>query len=373
MALGLVEELAARLRDKRAAEDEKQNGQQNSDVPGYSQQDKLLIAHRRSARARQSGQSTLLWVKLASVHGGHDVAVDCIQDLSAGHSPGHRALKKIARGPIAVITADAEEDGSFLSHWLIADGKRDRAGSGQGAGLGVALVNSVGVLTVTGAHVGDEGGAGGHFEVAIDAVLHVEPFVGTAWVAMTHDVDGVHMAGFVVEIVGLGVAEVETALFVEMKGGGYHVDALGLTMDRCLFRLVVAVAHASRDGDAVDLVSGHGNWKSVGHGGEVVAVGAGTVRGAAGWRRRQVVVVGGLVVEFGDGAGSVRTEGVLPGGVGVAVGEKANVGLGFIGLPRDLIDGAGVRAVQGAGGAEGRNTRCGRGEKITRTRCVGLR
>ena len=68
-------------------------------------------------------------------------------------------------------------------HGLIAVRKRDGAGSGQGSGLGVALVDGECVLTVARAHVGDEGGAGGHLEMAVDAVLHVQPCIGTAWVA----------------------------------------------------------------------------------------------------------------------------------------------------------------------------------------------
>ena len=49
-------------------------------------------------------------------------------------------------------------------------------------------------------------------------------------------------------------------------------------------------------------------------------------------------MVGRLVVEFGNGAGCVGTEGILRGGVGVAVGEEADVAVGFIGLPRDLVE-----------------------------------
>jgi hypothetical protein len=333
----------------------------------------LLAIRRTHIGFSFPARSTVLWLKLASVPSGHDVALDRFHGLSVGHSPGHHALKEVALGPIAVIAADAEDDGSFLSHGLIAAGKRDGAGSGQGSGLGVALVDGVGVLTVARAHDSDENGAGGNLEVAVDAVLHVEPCVGTAWVAVTHDVDGVHVARFVVEIVGLGVAEVEAALFVEIEGGGNHVDALGLTVDRCLFRAVVAVAHARGDGDAVGLVSGDGCGESVGYGGDVVAVGAGSARCAA-WRRgREVVMVGRLVVEFGNGAGCVGAEGILRDGVGVAVGEEADVSVGFIGLPRDLVERACVCAVQGAGGAEGGSTGSRGCVEVARTRCDGLR
>ena len=54
---------------------------------------------------------------MASVSGGHDVALNCFHGVMHGHSPGHHALKEIALGPIAVIAADAEDDGSFLSAW----------------------------------------------------------------------------------------------------------------------------------------------------------------------------------------------------------------------------------------------------------------
>ena len=107
-----------------------------------------------------------------------------------------------------------------------------------------------------------------------------------------HDVDSVHVAGCVVEIIRFGVAEVKAALGVEIEGGGDHIDAFRLTVDGSACRGVVAVAGARGDGDAVDLVSADGCRESVGHGGDVVSVGAGAVRCATGRRRRQIIMVG---------------------------------------------------------------------------------
>ena len=316
---------------------------------------------------------TALWLKVARVTSGHDVTLNRFHGFRVGHSPGHDALKEVARGPVAVIAADAEDDGSFLFHRLIALGQRDDAGTGQGPGLGVALVDGVAVLAVAGAQVGDEGGISGHLEMAVDAVFHVQPGVGAAWVAVAHDIDRVHVAGLVVETVGLGVAEVKAALFIEIESRRDHVDALGLTVDRCLFRAVVAVAHAGGDGDAVDLVSADGQRESVGHGGNVITAGAGAVRCAARRRGREVVVIGRLVVEFGDGAGRVGAECVLRGGVGVAAVEETDVAVGLIRLARDLIERPGVGAVQGASGADGSDTGRRRGQQVARTSGDGLR
>ena len=153
------------------------------------------------------------------------------------------------------------------------------------------------------------------------------PASGLHGLPVTHDVDGVHVSGFVVEIVRLGVAEVKAALAVEIEGGGDHVDAFGLPVDGSACRGVVAVAGARGDGDAVDLVSADGCRESVGHGGDVVAVRAGTACCATRRRGREVVVVGRLVVELGDCAGSVGAEGVLRGGIGVAIGKEADIGV----------------------------------------------
>lgn len=141
-------------------------------------------------------------------------------------------------------------------------------------------------------HVDDEDRTGGHFEMAVDAVLHVQPCVGTAWVALAHDVDRVHVSCFVVEIVGLRVAKVEAALGVEMECGGDHVDALGLTVDSSALGAVVAVSGAGRYSDAVGLVSADRKRESVGNRWDIAAVGTGAARCAAGRRGRQVVVVG---------------------------------------------------------------------------------
>ena len=100
------------------------------------------------------------------------------------------------------------------------------------------------------------------------------------------------MTGFVVEIIRFGIAEVKAALVVEIEGGGDHVDTFRLTVDGSACRGVVPVAGARGNGDAVDLVSACGYRESVGHGGEIEAVGAGAVCCATGRRGREVVVVG---------------------------------------------------------------------------------
>jgi hypothetical protein len=84
-------------------------------------------------------------------------------------------------------------------------------------------------------------------------------------------------------------------------------------------------------------------------------------------------VVGRLVVEPGDGAARVGAEGVLRRGVGVAVTKKTDVDVPFIGLAHDLVEWAGIRAVQSACGADRSNTRRRGRDEITRTRCGRLR
>jgi hypothetical protein len=81
-----------------------------------------------------------------------------------------------------------------------------------------------------------------------------------------------------------------------IDGGGEHVNPLGFTVDCCAFGTVVAVAHARGDATPQTLCP---------------AQLAGRVLATAGRRRRKVVVVGGLIVESGEGAGRVGAEDVL--------------------------------------------------------------
>ena len=62
--------------------------------------------------------------------------------------------------------------------------------------------------------------------MAVDAILHVQPCIGAAWVAVTHNVDSVHMTGFVVKIVRFCVAEVKAALVVEIKNLSVNNNSL---------------------------------------------------------------------------------------------------------------------------------------------------
>lgn len=72
--------------------------------------------------------SGLSGIELAGVVGGDDVALDGFHRLGGGGALGHDAFEEVAGGPVAVVAADAEEDGSFLLHGLV--GFAERAGSG---------------------------------------------------------------------------------------------------------------------------------------------------------------------------------------------------------------------------------------------------
>ncbi len=112
----------------------------------------------------------MLWLKLASVLSRDDVPMNGFHVGRPGHSSSHYALKEIPCSPVAVVTARSEDDGSFLIHRSIAFGKKDNASAGKASGLSIALVNGVAALTVIGSHVGNESGAGGNCEMAVEAV-----------------------------------------------------------------------------------------------------------------------------------------------------------------------------------------------------------
>jgi hypothetical protein len=101
-------------------------------------------------------------------------------------------------------------------------------------------------------------------------------------------------------------------------------------MNSGVHRRIVAVAGAGRDGNTVDLMSTNAHRKNARHSRDIVAVKTGATRRSARRRRREVVAVGRLVIDLGDGAGSVGAEGVLQCCLGIAVRKETNVDGGLI-------------------------------------------
>lgn len=63
--------------------------------------------------------------------------------------------------------------------------------------------------------------------------------ISSKFIVVARDIDGVHVASLVVEIVRLGVPEIKAALLVQ-KRGTHHKEALGLTLDGNAYVGVVA-------------------------------------------------------------------------------------------------------------------------------------
>ncbi|CAM5284145.1 hypothetical protein SCANM63S_07256 [Streptomyces canarius] len=146
-------------------------------------------------------------------------------------------------------------------------------------------------------------------------------------------VDGVHGGVARVGVGVLAAAVVEAAPLVRVVRRRHHVDALGLRTGGHAVRVVDPVADTGLDLDTEDLVTARGHRQGHGVGPDVGSVGTGPLPVAAPGDR-QVVVLGGLVVDLRDRARRARAEGDLGRRVGVAArAQHSDVAVAVIGEP----------------------------------------
>src|SRR5262245_19077653 len=170
-----------------------------------------------------------------------------------------------------------------------------------------------------------------------------------------------HSAVAVVAAVDLSVAVVEAAAGVIVMAANNPILPLRLVVDCGAPRVILAEAHARRDEDAIDLVAHDRNRRHVGDRG-VVKPTHGRAAQSDAALLYEVVVLGGLVVDFGDPAGRVGAERVLRGRVGVSARirhrrrdglDDADVQGLAVRLAEDLVERSVVGGVQRARGAVG--------------------
>jgi hypothetical protein len=161
------------------------------------------------------------------VAGGDDVGLDCVLGGVRWVAGGHYAFIKGALARDTIVAADAEEDGAFFAHGIVAAGVWTLAAveGRQGAGCSIATADRplVGLSfddrseeTVCDGRIG---------RVVLDvcsreeAVLEIshDPWAAASTSApdgVGTKVDGFHVAIASVKVVGLGVAIVKTASVV---------------------------------------------------------------------------------------------------------------------------------------------------------------
>ncbi len=185
-------------------------------------------------------------------------------------------------GPLAVVTADTEDDRAFLVHRVVAGGVGAHAAveGGETARLGVAATEGPLVRAAL-EHGGQEPvadagviGVGAAVDPGEQAVLQVGHDPGAVAAArapalVVAEVEGLHVAVAGVQAVGLGVAVVEAAAAIEVRAVEDGVHALGLVAGGDAVGVVVAVARPGGDVDAVRLVPADGDRRLEGVG-EVV-------------------------------------------------------------------------------------------------------
>src|SRR3954453_7073708 len=222
------------------------------------------------------------------VAGRRDVGLDGVLGGVGRVAGGHDALVEGAGRAVAVVAADAEDDGAFLVHRVVAGdvGPRAVVEGGQSAGLGVAAADGpvVGFALDDG---GDEAVADrgvvrvvAGVDSGVEAVREVGHDPGAVAGAVAPDldvaeVDGFHGAVAVVAAVAFGVAVVEAAAAVVVGAVEDGVHAFGGVAGGDPVGVVVAVAGAGRDVDAVGLVAADRGGSGGGVGEVVVAAGGG--------------------------------------------------------------------------------------------------
>lgn len=337
---------------------------------------------------------------------GHDVGLHLVLRLVAGVARGHHALVEGALRAVAVVAADAEDDGALLAHGVVATDRRPRARveGVEGAFGGVASADRPPAQTVSTRRGRGGAGAGEHSLVrtALDdggdeamgdgrvGILLASALAGEqAVLEISHDprsaagarspggavaeVDGLHVAVARVVAVQLGVSIVEAAHAVVMRAvedgiptgpppsaprlpatrrrpfapaeGDLH--ALGLVARR-EDRIVVAIARPRRDEHAVRRRVLHLHRRARGAGKVVEAVLLRTAEASRG-RLVQVGAVAGLVVDDGDQARRLLAELVLLGRVGDAARRRGpDARRAPVRGASDLVQGAGEAVEEGA-------------------------
>lgn len=312
-----------------------------------TQRDHLSGGERRAADQRAG-----------DVFRSHDVLLDGVLDIVRRVAGGHDTLVEGTLGAVAVVTADTQDDSALLAHGVIAGVIRASAAvvSREGPRGSITTANSPLISPAldrgSDKAVADRGITGviSLISTGEEVVLHIDHDPGPVAGAVAPggavpEVDGLHVAGASVGAAGLGVAVVEAAGVVVVRAVQDGVHAFGLVAGGSAGGFVVTVARAGGHEHAVGLLAIEGDGGADGAGEVVVAVDVGAVEASRGCLG-QVVAVAGLVVDDGDQAGGVGTEGVLGGGVGDATGcERGDGGGGVVGATLELIEGAAEGAV----------------------------
>lgn len=307
------------------------------------------------------------------VAGGGDVGLHLGVGVVRGVAGDHGALVKGALGAVAVVAADAEDDGALLAHGVVValGGARAVVDGLDGVRVAVAALEGPVVARVALEVAGDEArrlhrvvrllallAAGEEVVLQVGhdpgpvAVAGAAPAVALAEVERLHAPVADALAGGV-DVVRLGVAVVEAARRVVVRAVEHGVHALGVVVERDALGLVVAVPRHGRAEHAVRPLAVERHGRAVRARQEVEAAGLGTVAGAAAGGTRQVVLVAGLVVDDGDAARLAVAEGVLVVDVGHAARRRRRDVLRRPVAAEELVQRAAIAAVEGAGQAVG--------------------
>lgn len=150
---------------------------------------------------------------------------------------------------------------------------------------------------------------------------------------------------------GLGIAIVEAAPGVVVCAVQDRVHTLGGIPGGNAIGVVVPVPGSGRNENAICFLAVESDGCASGTGEVVIAIGLWALE-ASGGRLGQMIAATGLIIDDGDQASGPRTETVLSSSVSdSSSGQRCNISCSAVGAPFHLVEGAGIRTIQGTGSA----------------------
>lgn len=223
---------------------------------------------------------------LDSISRGHNVSLHLVLHLVGRIARSHHTLIECALSTVAVVATNAENDCTFLAHWVvacysrtltivkIAQGARGSIATTDGPVVRLALDNggdeAVSDRGVIGIAVWGRAGEKAIFQVGHNPRTASTPLTPEGAVT---EVNGFHVSVAIVIVVRLGIAVIEATLIVVVGAIEHSIHALWRVTGSDTRGIVIAISHARLNVDAVDLIAIQCDRRSICNSRQIEAVG----------------------------------------------------------------------------------------------------